>query len=71
MITTRELSTHIYNKILDIAEKKSQNIEINDSNEIGYIQNLIELHFEPDGHLGSKGFVSISKIDGNKTEYGC
>jgi hypothetical protein len=70
MITTRELATHIYNRIIEVAAKKSQNSEsINDVNEISYIQSLIELHFEPDNHLGSKGFISISKD--SRTEYGC
>jgi hypothetical protein len=73
MITTRELATHIYNRIIEVAEKKkNSNCEsISDVNEISYIQNLIELHYEPDNHLGSKGFISISKDQDTRTEYGC
>lgn len=73
MITTRELATHIYNRVLEISEKKKNDIqgEINDTNEILYIQNLIELYIEPDNHLGSKGFVSISKENDTRLGYGC
>lgn len=71
MITNRELATHIYQRVMEIAEKKKSNQDINENNEISYIQSLIELHFEPDNHLGSKGFISISKIDDTRTEYGC
>ena len=73
MITTRELATHIYNRISEIAIKKENGTwdPSNEQNEISYIQNLMELHFEPDDHLGSKGFISISKIDDTRTEYGC
>jgi len=73
MITTRELATHIYRRVLEVASKKENSDwgSTNDQNEISYIQNLMELHFEPDGHLGSKGFISISKTDDTRTEYGC
>jgi len=73
MITTRELATHIYNRVSEIAIKKENGTwdSSNEQNEISYIQNLMELHFEPDEHLGSKGFISISKIDDTRTEYGC
>lgn len=72
MITTRELATHIYQRICEVAAKKQNDLnDVNDHNEISYIQNLIELHYEPDNHLGSKGFVSISKIKDTRTEFGC
>lgn len=72
MISNRELATHIYNRVLEVANKKRENPnDVNDVNEISYIQHLIELHFEPDEHLGSKGFMSISKKDDVRTEFGC
>jgi hypothetical protein len=43
--------------------------EKDDRTAINYIANLIELHFEPQNHLGSKGFLSISKDI--RSEFGC
>jgi len=61
MITTRQLATHIYKYVKDISEKKSLDPDsVDENNEINYISNLMVLHFEPDDHLGSKGFESIS-----------
>jgi hypothetical protein len=73
MITNRELATHIYERVLEIAQKKIENPHnyISDHNEISYIQHLIELHFEIDNHLGSKGFMYIHKNNDTRTEYGC
>lgn len=61
-MTTRELATHIYYHIQNVyEEKKKKGSEINDKDEILYIENLMVLHFEIENNLGSKGFVSISK----------
>lgn len=60
MITTRQLASHIYKYVQDISEKKMLDPDsVDENNEINYISNLIVLHFEPDSHLGSKGFESI------------
>ena len=73
MLTNRELATHIYERVLKIATKKTEpNNDINDTNEISYIQHLIELHFDSEEHLGSKGFMSISQnIDDKRIGFGC
>jgi hypothetical protein len=61
-MTSRELATHIYYHIQNVTdEKKKKGSEINDKDEILYIENLMVLHFEIENNLGSKGFVSISK----------
>ena len=61
MMTTRELSKHIYEYVQNVSEKKRKDPNYtDDTNEINYISNLMVLHFEPDDHLGSKGFESIS-----------
>jgi hypothetical protein len=71
MITTRELSKHIYEYIL-----KSHGVPTDDPmmmdkerDIINYVSYLMELHFEPDNHLGSKGFERISKD--LRSEFGC
>ena len=73
MLTNRELATHIYQRVLEIANKKKElDNDINDINEISYIQHLIELHFESEEHLGSKGFISISNsVEDKRTGFGC
>ena len=59
MITTRQLAAHIYKYVQDISEKKMLDPDsVDENNEINYISNLMVLHFEPDSHLGSKGFES-------------
>ena len=68
-MTTRELATHIYNHIQKIVDKKINNDPtVDDKEQILYLENLMITHFEIDNHLGSKGFVSISKESNN---YGC
>jgi hypothetical protein len=58
-LSNRELASHIFKQVKDhVLSKKN---ESDDSNIINYIGHLIDLHNEPDNHLGSKGFVSISK----------
>ena len=57
MFTTRQLAKHIYEYVQTVSEKKKIDTDsVNDVNEINYISHLITLHFEPDNHLGSKGF---------------
>jgi len=69
MITTKELATHIYNYVQSISEKKKTDPNsVYDNNEINYISHLMTLHFEPDNHLGSKGFEPISIENRN---FGC
>jgi len=61
MITTRQLADHIYKYVQKISEKKMLDPDsVDENNEINYISNLMVLHFEPDSHLGSKGFESTS-----------
>lgn len=71
-MTTRELAKHILNYVL-----KSNGLSIDDPmmidyerDTINYISYLIELHNEPDNHLGSKGFLSTSNSD-KRSEFGC
>jgi len=71
MITTRQLAAHIYKYVQDISEKKMLDPDsVNDINEINYISHLMTLHFEPDNHLGSKGFESLPS-DLQNRNFGC
>jgi hypothetical protein len=57
MVTTRQLAKHIYEYVQIVSDKKKIDPDsVSDINEINYISNLMTLHFEPDDHLGSKGF---------------
>jgi hypothetical protein len=68
-MTTRELSKHIYEYVQTVSEKKRIDTDsVNDINEINYISHLMTLHFEPDNHLGSKGFESTNLENRN---FGC
>jgi hypothetical protein len=68
-MTTRELSKHIYEYVQTVSEKKKIDTDsVNDINEINYISHLMTLHFEPDNHLGSKGFESTNLENRN---FGC
>jgi hypothetical protein len=58
-LSNRELANHIFNRVKEYV--LSENNGNDDVNIINYIGHLIELNSEPDNHLGSKGFVSISK----------
>jgi hypothetical protein len=70
-MTTRELSKHIYEYVQTVSEKKRIDTDsVNDINEINYISHLMTLHFEPDNHLGSKGFVSLPSDIQNRN-FGC
>ena len=67
MMTNRDLAKHIFNVVQEsIQEQKS---DIDNTQLINYISHLMELHFEPDNHLGSKGFQSISEV--KRESYGC
>lgn len=69
MITTKQLAAHIYTYVQNISEKKMLNPDsVDDNNEINYISNLMVLHFEPDSHLGSKGFEATNIENRN---FGC
>ena len=71
MFTTRQLAKHIYEYVQTVSEKKKIDTDsVNDVNEINYISHLITLHFEPDNHLGSKGFVSLPSDIQNRN-FGC
>jgi hypothetical protein len=72
MMSTREITTHIYKRVLELAEQKRIDPNsVDDQSEISYILHLIQLHFESDYNLGSKGFESIS-VKGDKREsFGC
>lgn len=71
-MTTRELAKHIYNYVKTCKNDKPKGhvwTEQDDNQSINYISHLIELHFEPQTHLGSKGFVSTSPD--KRSEFGC
>ena len=74
-MTNTEFAKHIYSHCLSVFESKkfvSDWDEKDDRQVINYIANLMELHFEPDTHLGSKGFLSISKMQlNNDPNFGC
>ena len=63
-MSNTELAKHIYFYSQNCKnEKKSDSLwdDLDDKQVINYIANLMELHFEPQNHLGSKGFISTSK----------
>jgi hypothetical protein len=71
-MTTRELAKHIYNYAQTCKNDKPKGhdwTENDDNQSINYISHLIELHFEPQTHLGSKGFLSTSSD--KRSEFGC
>lgn len=71
-MTNTELAKHIYNYSQNCKSEKPVGYswsEYDDKQVINYIANLMELHFEPHNHLGSKGFISISKD--KRSEFGC
>ena len=64
-MSNREFAKHIYEYVIN-----SQNdSDKNDNDIVNYIGHLMDLHYEFDNHLGSKGFESISKD--TRTEFGC
>lgn len=71
MITNRELAKHIYNYILKSHGISTDDPMMMDSERdiINYVSHLMELHFDMDNHLGSKGFEKISKDI--RSEFGC
>jgi hypothetical protein len=69
-MTTRDLAKHIYNFVIENENKMEKESFIPNNNDvINYISHLMELHFDPESHLGSKGFVSTSSV--GRTEFGC
>ncbi len=71
-MSTREIATHIYNRVSELAEQKRINPNsVDDQSEISYLLHLIQLHFESDYNLGSKGFESISAKDDKRDSFGC
>jgi hypothetical protein len=55
-MTTRELAKYIYE--YSVKTEKEGNFDEIDT--INYLSHLMQLHFEPDSHLGSKGFESTN-----------
>ena len=71
-MTNRELARHIYFYSQNCKNEKTNSEEWDehdDTQSINYIAHLMELHFEPDNHLGSKGFKPI-EID-SRIGFGC
>lgn len=71
-MSTNELSKHIYNYCLNRKNNKHKDYVWNENDDlevINYISNLIELHFDPQSTLGSKGFLSTTKDI--RSEFGC
>lgn len=71
-MTTKELAKHIYFYSQNCRAEKQGGEEWNEHDDnqiINYISNLIELHFVPENHLGSKGFLNIS--EDKRSEFGC
>jgi hypothetical protein len=67
-MTTRELAKHIFKVVSEHNNDKLKS-DSDDLQVVNYISHLMELHFEPDNHLGSKGFQSISEV--KRESYGC
>lgn len=77
-MTNTELARHIYFYTQNCKNKKNSDLpwsESDDKEVINYIANLMEMHFEQPNNLGSKGFLSISKIKNtdntNSPNFGC
>ena len=77
-MSNTELAKHIYFYSQNCKnEKKLDSLwdDLDDKQVINYIANLMELHFEPQNHLGSKGFISTSKkndiVIKNSPNFGC
>jgi hypothetical protein len=77
-MSNTELAKHIYFYSQNCKnEKQSDSLwdDLDDKQVINYIANLMELHFEPQNHLGSKGFISTSKkkdiVIKNSPNFGC
>jgi hypothetical protein len=71
-MTTRELARHIYLYSQNCKSEKSDSSEWTEQDDIqviNYISHLMELHFDPDNHLGSKGFQPTSME--NRLNFGC
>lgn len=64
-MSNREFAKHIYDYVIN----SQNNPDLSPSDTINYIGHLMDLHYENDNHLGSKGFESTSKIF--RTEFGC
>ena len=70
-MTTRDLAKHIYNFVIENENKLKKEKFIpraNNNDGINYISHLMELHFDPESHLGSKGFLSTSSVE--RSEFG-
>jgi len=76
-MTNTELAKHIYQYSQNCKSELPQCqtwSEHDDRIAINYIANLMELHFEPQNHLGSKGFEKISVRNNglsNSPIFGC
>lgn len=76
-MTNTELAKHIYFYSQNCKNEKKAGeywTDLDDRQVINYIANLMELHFEPQNHLGSKGFESIPsslKTNNNIPNFGC
>jgi hypothetical protein len=73
MISNRELAKHIYRHIIS-----THGLDPNDPimidierDTINYVSNLIQLNNEPENHLGSKGFIPISREQDYRDNFGC
>jgi hypothetical protein len=72
-MTTRELAKHIYLYSINCKSDKNNSSEWcdhDDNQVINYISHLMELHFDPQQHLGSMGFESISLSPDNRLDVG-
>jgi hypothetical protein len=71
-MTNKELAKHIYFYSQNCKNEKSNSEEWDehdDDQSINYISHLMELHFDSDNHLGSRGFQSISSE--SHVSFGC
>lgn len=76
-MTNTELARHIYFYSQNCKDEKKDGevwCSADDTQVINYIANLMELHFEPQNHLGSKGFESVPTRNNNSLNspiFGC
>jgi len=67
-MTTKKLSEHIYNYVLNskkITSEYQKSSNSNDQNIINYVSNLIELHLDESWLKNPCGFIQISEGDLN------
>lgn len=71
-MSNRDLAKHIYKYVLESQERLrlAPHLDV-ETETINYIGNLMDLHYEPESNLGSRGFLSITKEKDFRQNFGC